>query len=495
MTERNQVSASLRFGAAAYQNEYLPDGGDRMDAVIRVVASTGEGDVWPPRLSSTKAEFVILLDCSGSMSDPQKKLYEARRAAAAALMALRDGVVFAVVAGNERARMVYPTEPGLVPATDETRTAAAAAVGRLRASGGTAIGRWLALADELFSTDDGVVRQAILLTDGKNEHETPAELDQVLTRCRSRFRCDCRATGTGGGPHGWSGAELLSISQALSGTVQNIDDPADLPANLTEATTVAMEHAVADLRLRLQLAEGTTVRFLKQVHPTINDLTARAIEVDGRTRDYSTGAWGAERRDYQLALALAPRSAGTELRVAWISLLPTTGPDPVDEVMELPIWARWSRDARESTRINPQVAHYTGQAELAAAIQVGVQAYKEQRLDVAQQTLGRAVALAHRSRHKDQLTHLARLVDIDDAERGLVRLRSDIDSTGMESAVLDSVRTNGFRADRAPEPAAAVARPGVGEVCPVCHSPRVDRYCEQDGHDFLGGTAAVVDGG
>jgi len=482
------VSAPLRFSAAAYQNEYLPDGGHRVDVVVQIVAATSEAEAWQPRLSSTRAEFVILLDCSGSMSDPQTKLYEARRAATAAVMALRDGVSFAVVAGTEQARLVYPEEPALVAATDETRAAAAAAIVRLRASGGTAIGRWLTLADELFSTDDGVVRHAILLTDGKNQHETPEELEVVLARCRNRFRCDCRATGEGGGAQGWSGAELLSIAQALSGTIQSIEDPADLLTNLTQATAVAMQHAVADLRLRLQLAEGSTVLFLKQVHPTVNELTAHAVKVDHRVLEFSTGAWGAERRDYQLALSVTPRSAGAELRVAWISLVPVVGPDPVDDVMEVPIWARWTHDARESTRINPQVAHYTMQTELADTIQVGVQAYKDNRMDAARETLGRAVALAYQSRHTDQLSQLARLVEIDDPARGLVRLRPDVDANGMESAVVDSVRTNVFRGDRGLEPE-VVPRPGSGEVCPICHTPRIDRYCEQDGHDFLGGAA------
>jgi hypothetical protein len=472
----------LRFSAAAFQNEYLPDGGDRLDVVVRVGVS--DGAAGQRRLPSPDAEFVILLDCSGSMSDPHTKLSEARRAAAGALLALRDGVAFAVVAGNERARLVYPTEPGLVAATDATRSAAAAAVARVHASGGTAIGRWLAMAEELFTKREGVVRHAILLTDGKNQHETPEELDQVLDRCRDRFRCDCRATGTGGGTHGWSGAELLKISQALSGTVQSVEVLADLPDNLIQAATVANEHAVVDLRLRVRTSEGTTVRFLKQVHPTINDLTARRVEVGTRTFDYSTGAWGTERRDYQLALGAAPRPAGAELRVAWVSLVPAAGPEPADEVMEVPIWARWTRDARDSTRINPQVAHYTGQTEMSASIQDGIRALKDQRLDVARETLGRAVALAYRSQHADQLRHLANLVDIDDPARGVVRLRTDIDPTGMESAVVDSVRTTGFDAKRPFGASAPAPTRTFGGVCPVCQSPRIGRYCEQDGYDF-----------
>jgi von Willebrand factor type A domain-containing protein/VWA domain-containing protein len=473
------MSEALRFTTAAYQNEYLPEHGDRVDVVVRIDAS-GDGLAQP---TSVDVEFVILLDCSGSMGDPPTKLSEARRAAAAAVVALRDGVGFAVVAGTQQAQPLYPAEPTLVRASAATRSAAAAALARTRASGGTAIGRWLTLAEELFSDHAGVVRHAILLTDGKNQHEAPDELGRVLARCQNRFRCDCRAVGAGGGPDGWSGDELLRIAQAMSGTVENVEDVAELPANLTQATTAAMAYAVPDVRLRIRMADGTTMRFIKQVHPTINDLTARGSEVDGYTRDHSTGAWGAETRDYQLAFQVTPRPAGTEVRVAWVALVACpAGGEPV-EVAEVPILARWTLDPRESTRINPRVAHYTGQTELAFAIQGGIEAYKQRELDRARSMLGRAVELAHGSGHTGQLAQLARLVDIEDPALGQVRLREDIDPTGVEAAVLDSVRTTGF--DRHAEPVSAAPPPtSFGERCPLCGAARIGRYCEVDAYDF-----------
>ena len=482
------MSAALELSLVAYQNEYLPDGGDRVDVVLRIVASGGGAAARPP---GPAAEFVILLDCSGSMSDPYAKLSAARRGAVAAVMALHDGVAFAVVAGNERAMVVYPDKPRLVPATDESRAAAAAAIERVRADGGTAIGRWLALADDLFTKGDGVLRHALLLTDGKNELETAEELDLVLARCRGRFHCDCRATGEGGGRHGWSGAELLRIAQALSGSVQSVEDPTELPANLSRAAAVVMDHAVADLRIRVRTADDVAVRSFKQVHPFINDLTQHGTAVDERAHEYATGSWGAEQRDYQLTLKVRPRSPGTELRVAWISIAPVAGHDPAEEITEVPTWAKWTRDPRESTRINPQVAHYAGQAELAAAIQDGIEAYKQHRFELAKERLGRAVALAARLRHTEQLTRLARLVDIHDPQRGLVSLRPDIDSTGVESAVIYSIRTGGLHRDSPDEP--LVSAPVVGELCPICQSPAVYRYCEQDGYDFVNGPIAATE--
>ncbi len=56
--------------------------------------------------------------------------------------------------------------------------------------------------------------------------------------------------------------------------------------------------------------------------------------------------------------------------------------------------ALWSDDDTLTTRINPAVAHYTGQAELAEAIQEGLAAKAAGDEATATVKLGRAVQLA-----------------------------------------------------------------------------------------------------
>ena len=56
--------------------------------------------------------------------------------------------------------------------------------------------------------------------------------------------------------------------------------------------------------------------------------------------------------------------------------------------------AMWSNDDTLTTRIDPAVAHYTGQAELAEAIQDGLAAKAAGDTDTATVKLGRAVQLA-----------------------------------------------------------------------------------------------------
>ena len=124
------MTQPLDFTIAVYQNKYLPGGQRVMDAVISVRAS---GDGVSSGSAPTAAQ-VIMIDCSGSMGG--EKITEAKRATTVAVELLRDEVAFAVVAGTTSARMVYPPNKTMVPASPVTRAEAKAAIRTL-----TEIGR------------------------------------------------------------------------------------------------------------------------------------------------------------------------------------------------------------------------------------------------------------------------------------------------------------------------------------------------------------------
>src|SRR5690606_19430975 len=187
--ERIQVTDQPRFTIRVDQNKYLPVGGTEVHAIL-TVESSGPAEGAAP---TAQAAEVIIIDTSGSMA--HGKIHEARKAAQAAVDTLRDGVHFAIVAGTARARMVYPQEHRLVPADPQTRQAAKDAISRLEADGGTAMGRWLRLAADLFAPLPGAIKHAILLTDGKNEHQSAEEFDADLAYCTGKFVCDCRGVG------------------------------------------------------------------------------------------------------------------------------------------------------------------------------------------------------------------------------------------------------------------------------------------------------------
>ncbi|MFJ3765222.1 VWA domain-containing protein [Streptomyces sp. NPDC090082] len=428
-----------RFSVDVYQNEFLPEGGRDVSAIV-TVTSTGGGTTGGFASGGPAAAGVVLMvDCSGSMDYPATKMRGAREATAAAVDTLRDGTRFAVVAGTHLAKEVYPGNGGLAVADARTRAEAKESLRRLSAGGGTAIGTWLRLADRLLSSAELTIRHGILLTDGRNEHETPEELRAALDACAGRFTCDARGVGTD-----WEVKEVTGIASALLGTADIVADPAGLAADFTAMMEHAMGKGVADVGLRLWTPVGVEILFVKQVAPTVEDLTGRRTEAGPRAGDYPTGSWGDESRDYHVSVRVPQAAVGQEMLAARVSLIapdPTGGdPRPLSQGL---VRAVWTDDLAMSTSINPQVAHYTGQAELADVIQQGLDARKSGDRDGATAKLGRAVQLAAASGNADTAKLLSKVVDVVDAATGTVRLKAKVaeaDEMTLETRSTKTVR-------------------------------------------------------
>ena len=125
-----------RFTAETYQNEFLPIGGEEVNAVVTVTADEAAG----PASGTSDAAEIVIIDTSGSMGLPGAKLRAAVHATGVAIDTIRDGVAFGVIAGTHRATAVYPRR-GLVTASATTRAARASAgtvtTGEAVASGST----------------------------------------------------------------------------------------------------------------------------------------------------------------------------------------------------------------------------------------------------------------------------------------------------------------------------------------------------------------------
>jgi von Willebrand factor type A C-terminal domain/von Willebrand factor type A domain len=417
-----------RFTADVYQNEYLPAGASEVNAIVTVTSiEAGAG------VDSPQAAEVVIVDTSGSMAYPWSKLKSARQATAAAIECIRDGVAFAVIAGSDYGRLVYPAGGGLVISSPETREKAVRAASRLRADGGTAIGSWLMLAREQFETASDRICHAILLTDGANEHETPEELDRALDECEARFQCDCRGVGTD-----WEVSELRRVASKLLGTVDIIAEPESLAADFRTMIEKAMGKATGQVSLRLWTPQGAKVRSIRQVAPTVEELTGRAVAAGPLAADYPTGTWGTESRDYHVCIDVPSRNLGDEMLAGRISLMED------DEVLAQGlVKAIWTDDQQLSTHISREVAHYTGQVELAECIQTGLEARKAGDDATATFKLGRAVQLASESGHDGTLKLLATVVDVDDPRTGTIRLRRDV--ADADEMALDTRSTKTVR--------------------------------------------------
>jgi hypothetical protein len=424
--------SSAPFLAETFQNEYLTDGADTVDAVVTVSAAgdpAGEGTTVTH--ARDRAE-IIIIDTSGSMG-VGRKIHAARTAAAAAVECLEDGVHFAVVEGSHQARMVWPRTAKLTVATSDTRRSATKAIQQLDTEGGTAIGMWLQAAHGLFDSAPSTVRHAILLTDGRNESQTPADLAAAVESCRGLFQCDCRGVGVD-----WEVDELRSIATALLGTVDIVAHPDDLEADFRAMINASQARALPDVRLRLWSPQGAVLESVRQVAPELLDLTATGTASGPQAMDFLLGGWApGEVRDYHLRIKVKPGAVGDEMLAGRVSLVLTDGTVATQALVR----AVWTEDVELSTRMDQHVAHYTGQVELADAIRDGLHAAKAGDDQTATVKLGRAVQLATESGHDDTLRLLAKVVDVDDAEHGTVKLRPGLEKADEMTLDTRSTRT------------------------------------------------------
>jgi len=421
-----------QFTAEVFQNEFLPDGGTDVHAIVRVTCrgagQAGQG-------SSTDAAEIIIVDTSGSMGETG--IAQGRNAATAAINEITDGTWFAVIAGNHVGTLVFPYAGGgqqMVRMDPSSRQAAIQSIARFRVDGGTAMGTWLTKAAEVFrSVPQASQRHAILLTDGANEHETPEQLTRAIHDATGQFQCDCRGLGDR-----WQVEEVRRIASALLGTVDLIPAPHEMAAEFQSLIRKSMARGVANIDVRVWTPQGAQTLFVKQVAPTLEDLTSRRTQVNPLTAGYPTGAWADESRDYHVAIRLPAKSVGQEQLAGRVQVV--LGQDIQTQAL---VKATWSNDESLTTRIDDQVARYTGRAELAQVIQDGLAAKAAGRDDDATSKLGRAVQLATAAGDQEMTSRLRKVVEIDNAEAGTVRLKKGVEK--LDEMALDTASTKTTR--------------------------------------------------
>ena len=286
--------------------------------------------------------------------------------------------------------MVYPPGAYLVRADDLTRAAATRAVRRIWPEGGTAMGRWLVLARELLATRTGAIAHALLVTDGCDESEAADALGAAIEGCIGAFQCDCRGVGVD-----WELTELGAIAAALGGTVDVVADPAALGDELAAATAEAASRHVDQVSLDIRVPSGATLLSLRQLAPTVHDLTPRAV-VDGPRTSVALSAWGSESRLFHLVIDVPGHDAGSDLLAARVRVMWRE-----QVVAQAGVTATWTDDAARTDAVDPLIAHYAAQVAIVDHVRDGLAARGAGADEAAAAALGRAVRLAEASGHDD----------------------------------------------------------------------------------------------
>ncbi|WP_416985389.1 vWA domain-containing protein [Streptomyces sp. T028] len=453
----------------------------RADALVTVRAHP---TAQPP--PSTPTAEILIMDKSLSMAG-RGKLDEAKRAMCAAVDTLRDGTLLGVVAGNHKANVVYPATGGLATVDAAARQEAKRRIAAQLAEGGTAIGQWLACADRLFAAaaSPGTVRHAVLYTDGKDEHETPEQLDAVLAACTDRFVCDARGLG-----EDWNYAELLRITQALHGSAEAVVTVSDLTEDFTRIMRQAQHIVVARVYLGLRLNHRFRLGFVRQTRPVEAELTARP-HADGELH-VPLGAWPPETRQYQVSLRFDPGTltVDEDLRAARITLHTEQGDGtrvPCAEPRAMVV----RRRSTPGFGIPPSadLTRVENEHELGMAMRACADAQQRGDFARADRELRTAMGLAEDLRDTARM-RLLRSVSVTGPD-GRPQVRRDAARGEMQRLGLRSTRTTAPPADAAELPPAEGTSTRSCPRCGATTSAPSARFCEECGGRF--GDAAPGD--
>ncbi|MDJ0460668.1 vWA domain-containing protein [Streptomyces sp. H27-C3] len=432
------------------------EGGTRVCAVVTVTVGPAKPREEGPHVGSPRASLatpgavpasapparaeVFLLDCSASMGYPRDKLWAAQDAAAEAVDALPDGTYFAIVAGRHTAELLYPPESAgpatLARADATTRQEARDAVGRLVPGGGTAIGSWLALTRELFGNGPGAaVRHALMLSDGRNEHERHQTLEAELVACAGLFTCDTRGIG-----EDWDPDELQMVSESLDGKADAVRDLDALPGEFLAVTAESAARRVTGLRLRITHRAGSAPLTVQQVHPTRRDLLAGGAAAGERCLEFRTPPWRNETREYLVCVAASRTPDEPVDRALWLADVKVVRDRDSGEGLQLPparpLLVRWTRRHDLYSQYDPKVLHYAHHDALVRGLEEGRAAHRAGDPARARRAWGEAVRRAHAMGNQPMLQRLADVVRIIDAEHGEVEIRPDIRPLDINSAMV-----------------------------------------------------------
>ncbi|GAB3651042.1 vWA domain-containing protein [Glycomyces tarimensis] len=380
------------FSLSVAQNPYLAPEETGMDAVLTVEFAPSSG-------GESEVAEVVVIDRSTSMTGP--KFEEAKRAAKAALGAIREDAYFALIAGGTSAVELYPGGGALAKGTERHKRTAAKAVDAMKIGSATSIGAWLRRAAEVVSTRPGAIGHVLLLTDGQ-VNQPHGEYEADLEFCRGRFACDAIGIGTG-----WNADELKRIADLFHGTREYCRDLPDLGRFFTAASQRAMGRSADEVELVVKGPAGFSLEGLWQVYRTESDLLPHGRASGARKTAFDLGSWGDEKREYLLAVRFPPSGVGTEQQIG-LKLVRGGRDAAVSKVRAL-----WTDDPAKSTAFHPSVVHYRTQLEGIEHIREGLRHWHRRDPGAATHHLLTALERAEAAGNEAQAESIRAFLDVD----------------------------------------------------------------------------------
>lgn len=223
------------------------------------------GALAPSEGKAATLNLCLILDQSGSMGG--RPLETVKQAAMRVIEKLTPGDRLSVVSFDHRAKTLIANQVVENPASLR------ASIAQLEAAGGTAIDEGLRLGIEEFAKGkDEAVSQALLLTDGENEHGSN---ERCLKFAKLAADYGLTINALGFGEH-WNQDVLEKIADAGGGTLSYIERSEEAVAEFSRLFERMQTVGLTNAHLILELSPGVQLAATKplaQVAPDVIELT------------------------------------------------------------------------------------------------------------------------------------------------------------------------------------------------------------------------------
>ena len=212
----------------------------------------------------------LILDHSGSMAG--RPLETVKQAAHRIVESLTPGDRLSIVVFDHKAKVLVPSQVVEHPSGIKVQ------INKLTPSGGTAIDEGMRLGiEELAKAKKDTISQALLLTDGENEH---GDNDRCLKLAELAANYNLTLSALGFGDH-WNQDVLEKIADAAGGTLAYIQKPEDAVAEFSRLFQRMQSVALTNAYLRLKLMPNVRLAEMKPIAQVVPETVELSPSQEG----------------------------------------------------------------------------------------------------------------------------------------------------------------------------------------------------------------------
>jgi uncharacterized protein YegL len=350
------MNMSNAFGFKAYYNPNISPTDNSIWGVVSITAN---------ETTQQAQDTVISLICDVSGSMQGNKFNSMIDTVEDLLQTAPEGVMFHIVVFDNTASEVLPItliQPGMN--RDSLIDSWRKAMKRVHVFGGTSMSTGIHKAVEAHSAIPGnVARYGIFLSDGNNT-EPEGELAAAVKKAADIQMHLC-AYGFGSD---WNPEQLTLMAQITQGwTPKAVPDPSSLQQEFNALVTRMSKTVASDVVLQLWTPTGARILSLSQAYPDWVRNEAAPMD-DGHTWVVPVPPMSSkDHRDFIVHIELA--NVGARVVACKPSIIYASGNQRIEEKGDQSTWMilQQTNDDALYNQVNPVVAGYLGQGQLAAS--------------------------------------------------------------------------------------------------------------------------------